>query len=77
MPNKLLKPEQWAAQKLRYYSKHRLFCFNSGRKLTLPELKLIKEHKIPNTDLSRLLQRSVQAIQAARHKIKNNKYAIL
>jgi hypothetical protein len=77
MPNKRLKPEQRAEQKRRYYSKHRLFSFNSGLKLTLPELKLIKEHRIPDADLSRVLQRSVQAIQAARHKIKNNKYSVL
>lgn len=46
------------------------------RKVTNEELKLIKEHKISDTELSIKLKRSVKAIHLIRTKLKYGRYKI-
>lgn len=74
MPNVLLTPEQRYEQRKRYYGKHRANKKNSKNKLTEEELKLIYQKQFTDVQLSEILNRSVQAIQTARWKIKHNIY---
>ena len=76
MPNILLTPDQRYEQRKRYYKKHRANKKNSKNKLTQEELILINNKQFSDVHLSNIINRSVQAIQTARWKIKNNIYTI-
>ena len=68
--------EQRQAANLEYYAKSRTWANNSNCRLLEKELLLIWKHLIPDTKLSFLLGRSVQAIQIARHKMKYGKIQV-
>ncbi len=58
-------PETRYAGKRRYYSKT-AFAPNGKKRLSLEEINLILAHEIPDMELSKILGRSVGAIQKAR-----------
>lgn len=61
-------PDQWYNQKNRYYRKHQKL--NASKKIyTDDEIKLIMTHDICDVELSKILNRSVMAIQVKRSKI--------
>lgn len=76
MPNILLTSEQRYEQRKRYYKKHRANKKNSKNILTEEELKLIYQKSYSDVELSKIINRSVQAIQTARWRIKNDIYKI-
>lgn len=57
-------------QKDRYYSKKRIGAINSGSRWTIKEIKMILEKKITDSELHKILKRSVQSIQIKRSKLK-------
>lgn len=59
-------------QNKRYYSKT-AYNVNHRKKWTDEEIKLVLEHVISDTELSRLIGRSVGAIQKKRYKMKEEK----
>jgi hypothetical protein len=67
---RLAHPKERYIGKARYYRKHRMGKINSRVKWTGPDIKIIMEHKIPDVALSKLLGRSVQAIQIKRNEVK-------
>lgn len=62
-------PEYRNSSRKRYYRKT-AHSTNHNRRWSAEELELITEHKIPDTQLSLLLGRSVGSIQAQRCLIK-------
>lgn len=56
-------------QDIRYYAKTQN-AVNSYKRFTEQELLLIRQHKIPDHELSKMLQRSVKSIQVIRSKMK-------
>lgn len=59
-------------QRRNYYEKHRQHVTNGNIPYTLEEIDLIMKHEKTDVELSRLLGRSVQAIQIARNRYKRN-----
>jgi len=58
------------AERLRYYNKHRLNKVNVGAVWVERECRMVLEHRYTDVELSRLLGRTVQSIQALRCKLK-------
>lgn len=75
MPN--CTSEQRYEQRKKYYAKHRLLHVNNKRRWTQEELLLVYQHINTDVELSEIIDRSVEAIQIARTKIKNGIYVIL
>ena len=55
------------AQKQRYYNKTAIY---EPSKWTLEHDKMVLDHTIPDTELSRKIKHSVQAIQIRRYRLK-------
>ena len=63
------------AQKRRYYGKT-AFAKNGGSFYSEEELELIQRHDITDTELAKMLNRSVNAIQIKRSRLRANKEAV-
>ena len=59
------------AQRARYYKKTQLYT--GKRRWTYEEDKAVLEHGVSDTELSYAIKRSVQSIQARRHRLKYQK----
>lgn len=65
---KRVKPETHQKQKYRYNSRSRRHAFASGARWNDGDVALALAHEIPDSALSRLIGRSIQAIQMCRLK---------
>jgi hypothetical protein len=57
-------------QKERYYAKKRVGSINSGSRWTIKEIKMILEKKLSDSELHKILKRTVQSIQIKRSRLK-------
>lgn len=71
VPKRVAK-ETWQKQKKRYYAKTRAVASRAYAKWSREERDLLLIHDIPDRELSKLLGRSMFAIQIQRHKLKNS-----
>ena len=69
-------PDRRAADRKKYYSKS-VDVLNSKAPLTLSEIEMILAHEIPDSELSKKIGRSVEAIQVARCKHKKSPQKLL
>ena len=69
MPKRLNDKDRYEQRK-RYYTKHRKYNANSRSKWSKTDLQMIIDKPIKDVELSKKLQRSVQAIQIARCNVK-------
>ena len=58
----------------RYYARTQ-YAVNHYKRWTEEELRLVLAHEVSDTDLAKLLNRSVGAIQRIRWRFKKKKYA--
>lgn len=64
-------PDRWQKSKKEYYRKRRENATNGWTRWTPDELRMVMDQSITDTQLSKKLGRSVQAIQTKRSKLRS------
>ena len=69
---KLEHPEKVYESKRKYY-RRTAFAINHSLRFTDDEIQMIKDHEIPDMELSKKIGRSVQAIQIKRNRLQKRR----
>lgn len=71
---RLRHPGKWKRWKRKYYGKHAINCPNKNRAWSEYEIALIvSEDRFPDSFISKLLGRSVRAVQQKKHYLLNGR----
>jgi hypothetical protein len=66
---RMAHPDKRRKESARYYAKHAINKKRKGFAWTTEEDKLVIEHSMPDTALSKIIERSVKAIQIRRCRL--------